>query len=140
MAVYACRKLQIILLFFLQLFTHWPESDIDCCCQRILLSIPTRSYKSQITDYDEITGNPTPGDLVMSTVEEIQHPAYAMKELIDAKYIFIGKVKYFTYIREVEGVKELLEIDWSFILEDPRKYEVPPTLSSRVKNVKKRQL
>ena len=35
-------------------------------------------------------------------------------------------------------MKELLAIDWNFILEDPRKYEVPPILSSRVKKLSKR--
>ena len=84
----------------------WLMPDkIKCCRRRILLSVPIRSFKSQVTGYHEIAANPTPGDLVMSTAEEMQHPAYTMKESIGARYIFVGKVKYFTYIREAEGMK-----------------------------------
>ena len=36
-------------------------------------------------------------------------------------------------------MKELLAIDWNFILEDPRKYEVPLILSSIVKKLPKRK-
>ena len=73
----------------------------------------------------------------MLTAEEVLHPVYTMKDSIGAKLIYFGKVKYFTYKREAEGVKELLAINWNFIKEDPRKYKVPPILSSRVKNYQK---
>ena len=46
----------------------------------------------------------------MSTAEEMNHPAYTMKDSIGAKYIFFGKVRYFTYQMEAEGVKELLPL------------------------------
>ena len=51
---------------------------------------------------------------------------------------FFGKVKYFIHQTEAEEVRELLSIDWNFIVDDPRKYEVPPILSSKVKILSKR--
>ena len=70
------------------LITHKVE-----CWHRITLSVSTKSFKSQVTGYHEVNSNPTPGDLVMSTVKEMLHPAYTMKESIGHKYIFFGKVK-----------------------------------------------
>ena len=73
--------------------SNWLRSHKSEQRHRIKLAVPTRSFKSQVTGYHEITTNPTPGDLVMSTAEEMNHPAYTMKELIGAKYIFFGKIK-----------------------------------------------
>ena len=85
--------------------------------------------------------NSTPGDLVMSTAEEMNHPAYSMKESIGAANIFFGRVKYFMCKKEPEGVKELLVVDWSYITGYPRNYEIPPHSCVQSKNfVEKKQL
>ena len=118
--------------------SNWLRSHKSEQRRKIKIAVPARSFKSQVSGYHDIPTNPTPGDLVMSTAEEMNHPAYTMKESIGAKYIFFGKVKYFIHQTEAEGVRELLSIDWNFIVDDPRKYEVPPILSSKVKFLSKR--
>ena len=70
------------------LSTWWISHKIKRCCRRIPLSVLTRSFNSQVTGYHEIAANPTPEDLVMSTVEEMKHPEYTVKESIGAKYFF----------------------------------------------------
>jgi len=52
--------------------------------KRSNLSVPTRSYKSQVSDYHNDPSNPAPGDLVMATAGQMSHPAFTMKESIGA--------------------------------------------------------
>ena len=66
--------------------------------------------------------NSAPGDLIMATAEQMSHPAYTMKESIGAAFLLFGKVKYFTYERYPEGVKELLAVDWCYLPDDTRQY------------------
>ena len=74
------------------LSTWWIFHKIERRCRRIPLSVPTRPFKSQVMGYHEIAANLIPGDIVISTAEEMQHPAYIMKESIGAKYIFLVRI------------------------------------------------
>lgn len=67
---------------------NWFRDHKSKCRLRLLLSVPTRLYKSQVTGYHGIATNTTPGDLVMSTDKDLKHTAYYMKESIGIKYIF----------------------------------------------------
>ena len=82
--------------------------------KRSNLSVPTRSYKSQVSDYHNDPSNPAPGDLVMATAGQMSHPAFTMKESIEATYLLFGKVRFFTYERNYDGLIELLDVDWCF--------------------------
>ena len=106
--------------------------------KRSNLSVPTRSYKSQVSDYHNDPSNPAPGDLVMATAGQMSHPAFTMKESISATYLLFGKVRFFTYERHPEGVKELLDVDWCHLLHDHRTYNVPPIMASKVTLLSKR--
>ena len=106
--------------------------------KRLQLSVPARSYKSSVTNYHDDPKNPAPGDLIMCTAEAAKHPAYTMKESIGAAFLLFGKVKHFTYKRYPEGVKELMTVDWSYLPNDPRVYEVPPILYTKVTLLSKR--
>ena len=120
---------------------NWLTTSKPCSQRpknRHLLSVPERSYKSSATNYHNDPKNPAPGDLVMCTAATAQHPAYVMKESIGAAFLLFGKVKYFTYECHPEGVKELLTVDWCDLPNDPRSYEVPPILYTKVTLLSKR--
>ena len=74
----------------------------------------------------------------MATAEQTSHPAYTMKESIGAAYLLFGKVRFFTYQSSDEGVKELLSVDWCYLQGDPRTYDVPAILPSKVTLLSKR--
>ena len=78
------------------------------------ISVPTQSFKSQVSEYHNDPSNPAPVDLVMATAGQMSHPAFTMKESIGPTYLLFGKVRFFTYERHPEGLKELLDVDWCY--------------------------
>jgi len=117
---------------------HTGNDDRSIRRKRVPLFVPKKAYKSTVSGYHDDVTNPAPGDLIMATAKQMSHPAYTMKESIGAAFLLFGKVKHFTYERYPEGVKELLAVDWCYLPDDTRQYDIPPVLFSKVTLLSKR--
>ena len=71
------------------------KDDRNIRRKRLPLSVPKIAYKSTVTGYHDDVRNPAPGDLIMSTAEQMSHLAFTMKESISGAFILFGKVKHF---------------------------------------------